>query len=200
MQRNSKKKFRQLNNRKRRQPTEDLEAHKDYQQALEDFCLTDLLDQLSNFSDADFKAFQMNLMPEELSWLGAILIQQLTNSLNGKHISGCLNAIRHGEEDVLPTPINLEVQPSPVVLPSRFPNGETPRYTDGTRLKWILPNSRTTDWGRTIGRFYAYASHRCCWSWKYVILLDSKSPSAAWVMADTAWEEDLEQIVDEVVL
>jgi hypothetical protein len=52
-----------------------------------------------------------------------------------------------------------------------------------------------------IGRFYLPAPHRGLqWSWKYLILLDKDSPSAAWVAADTAWENDLEPTEQEEAL
>jgi hypothetical protein len=55
-----------------------------YQQALDDFSITELLETLSNFKDADFNAHSHHLEPEELDSLAAILIGQLTASLNGK--------------------------------------------------------------------------------------------------------------------
>jgi hypothetical protein len=93
-----------------------------YQEALDDFGITDLLEKLSHFKDANFEAQWLHLEPEELDSLAAILIQQLTNSLNGKLISGYLNTIRHGNSDVFSSPISLEF-PSSVSLPSDFPDG-----------------------------------------------------------------------------
>ncbi|YAF94054.1 MAG: hypothetical protein AB3A66_15670 [Nodularia sp. CChRGM 3473] len=49
-----------------------------------------------------------------------------------------------------------------------------------------------TDWGTAIGRFYSFAPHLCCWTWCYLIWLSKDSPSAAWISADIAWEQDLE--------
>lgn len=84
-------------------------------------------------------------------------------------------------------------------LPSDFPNVETPRFLYGDRLRWIS-NGEITDWGIAIGRFYSFAPHRCCWRWCYLIWLDADSPSAAWVQADIAWEDDLEPTVAEETL
>jgi len=78
-----------------------------YQQALSDFGIAELLEKLSHFKDADFDAQWLHPEPEELDSLAAILIQQLTNSLNGKLISGYLNAHRHGNPDVFSSPISL---------------------------------------------------------------------------------------------
>jgi hypothetical protein len=46
--------------------------------------------------------------------------------------------------------------------------------------------------GVAIGHYYAYAQHQCQWAVRYLVKLDLDSPSIAWTVADTAWEEDLE--------
>ena len=71
-----------------------------YQQALEDFGITKLLEKLSHFQADDFDAQPLHPEPEELESVAALLIQQLTNSLNSKLISSYLNAHRHGNSDV----------------------------------------------------------------------------------------------------
>ncbi len=162
-----------------------------YQEALDDFGITDLLEKLSHFKDANFEAQWLHLEPEELDSLAAILIQQLTTSLNGKLISSYLNTIRHGNSDVFSSPISLEF-PLSVSLPSNFPDGAlSPRFLYGDKVR-LLPVGSESEWGVVIGRFYSYAPHRCCWMWRYILWLDSASSSAAWVVAATAWEEDLQ--------
>jgi hypothetical protein len=158
-----------------------------YQQALDDFAITELLETLSHFQDTDFDAQQLHLEPEELDSIAALLIHQLTLSLNGKLLSGYLNAHRHGSTDVFTHPITLEF-PQSASLPSDFPNSApAPQFEFGTI---VAVNS--SEWGIVIGRFYNYAAHRCCWMWRYILWLDSASSSAAWVVAATAWEEDLQ--------
>jgi hypothetical protein len=83
-------------------------------------------------------------------------------------------------------------------LPTDFPHVEPPRFVEGDRLRWIGPGD-LADWGVAIGRFYSFASHCRCWRWCYLIWLDVDSPSAAWVRADIAWEEDLEPLEVEAV-
>ncbi len=84
-------------------------------------------------------------------------------------------------------------------LPANFPDVEMPRFLYGDRLRWFS-NGEPTDWGIAIGRFYSFAPHRYCWQWCYLIWLDADSPSAAWVQADIAWEDDLEPLETEKTL
>ncbi len=164
---------------------------KGYQQALEDFGITELRSHLSNYLDADFDAALMNLEEQELESLAAILIQRFSKTLKGKLIGSYLNAIRHGDSQVLCDPINLEIPPPSMDLPANFPKGVTPRYQEGDHVRW-RPLADNTDCGVVIGRFYTYVLHQSDWAICYLIWLDQDSPSAAWTVADTAWEEDLE--------
>lgn len=164
-----------------------------YQQALSDFGVTELMEKLSNFSDADFDASSMNLAQQELESLAAILIRGLAASLNGKAIAGYLNAIRHGSADISPNLFHPTCRKLSVLLPEIFPFVNPPRFFYGDKLRWI-PDGDKTDWGIAIGRFYSFAPHLCNWTWCYLIWLDCLSPSYAWTVADTAWEDDLERM------
>jgi hypothetical protein len=166
-----------------------------YQQALEDFAIPNLLTHLKTYSDADFDAAWMNLTQPELESLTAILIRELTANLKGKAIAGYLNAIRHSSTDIPPSLVHLAFPPPSIDLPANFPDVQTPRYLYGDKLRWI-PEGDKTDWGIAIGRFYSFAPHHCCWTWCYLIWLDKLSPSAAWTVADIAWENDLEPMED----
>jgi hypothetical protein len=162
-----------------------------YQQALDDFGLTELLSHLSNYVNADFNAALMNLKEPELESLGAILIQRLIKTLTGKLIASYLNAIRYGDADVLSDPIPLTMPLASQDLPADFPKGITPGYAAGDRVRWRSLNNHT-DWGVVMGRFYPYAPHLGSWSVAYLIRLDQDSPSAPWTVTDMAWEDDLE--------
>ena len=94
-------------------------------------------------------------------------------------------------EDLLSFAVNRETSQRSVELPSNFPDVQTPRYLEGEKLRWITQDENA-DWGVVLGRFYNYAPHRRRWTWCYLIWLDKNSPSASWILADTAWEEDLE--------
>ena len=170
-----------------------------YQQALEDFAIAPLITRLQNFSDAndtDGDTAWMNLTQSELESLAAVLIRQLTTNLNGKAITGYLNAIRHGSTDIPPSLVHLVFPPPSIDLPANFPDVQTPRYLYGDKLRWILDSDKT-DWGIVIGRFYSFAPHLCAWTWCYLIWLDKLSPSSPWTVADIAWENDLEPLEDD---
>ncbi|BAY37661.1 hypothetical protein NIES2111_20000 [Nostoc sp. NIES-2111] len=182
------------------------EEHRAYQQALDDFGITELLAKLKNYSDADFDSAWMQLQPQEVETLAAILISGLIESIDGKLIAAYLHLIRHNHQDIVPGLIkastalgfNLKYPDASIELPANFPDvAKTPRFLYGDRLRW-LSNESDTDWGIVIGRFYSFASHRCGWSWCYLIWLSKESQSAAWTSADIAWEEDLEPMGEEV--
>ncbi len=101
-------------------------------------------------------------------------------------------------EDLLSFLVNRETSRRSIELPSNFPDVDKPCFYDGQKLRWI-PQGEKSDWGVAIGRFYNYAPHRRCWMWCYLIWLDKNSPSASWILADTAWEEDLEPLNKEEI-
>jgi len=174
-----------------------IDTQRAFQQALDDFGITELMNCLKNFSDANFDASWTNLSEQEVESLATILIQGLTANIKGRLIANYLDIMRRGSKRELTGSINLEFPPPSVDLPANFPNEtEPPRFLYGDKLRWI-PMNGGADWGTVIGRFYGFASHYCSWKWCYLIWLDKESPSSTWVIADTAWEEDLEPMVEE---
>lgn len=164
-----------------------------YQQALADFAITDLLGRLKTYTDASFDAARVALKTQEAETLAALLIQTLTTHLNGKLLAAYLTVLRcQTAEATLPI-ANLQLSLPKADLPATFPQVEIPRFRDGDRLRW-QSHGEMSDWGIAIGRFYSFAPHRCRWRWCYLIWLDSDSPSAAWIKADLAWEDDLEPL------
>jgi hypothetical protein len=163
---------------------------------LDDFGITELLTQLGNYSNADFDTAQTNPTQRELESLAAILIRQSTGNLNGKAIANYINAMRQGSANIPPALVHLAVPPPSLDLPANFPNVETPRYLYGDKLRWICDDDNT-EWGVAIGRFYSFAPHYCAWTWCYLIWLDKNSPSATRIVADIAWENDLEAVDEE---
>ncbi|MBD2517933.1 hypothetical protein H6G93_23725 [Nostoc sp. FACHB-973] len=166
-----------------------------YQQALDDFGIAQLLAKLGDYCQQ-----------QEQESLAALLISQLTQSINAELIANYLSAMGYASLEAialnhqhpLPGLINQKFTPESVNLPDDFPNtAKTPRFLYGDKLRWL---GFDTDWGIVIGRFYSFAPHLCCWSWCYLIWLSKDSPSAAWTSADIAWEEDLEPLEGEPVL
>ncbi|WAL61222.1 hypothetical protein [Thermocoleostomius sinensis] len=169
-----------------------------YQQALCDFGIAELIEALSNFCDPDFDVGRMHLEEQELEHLATLLIQQLCVSLNGKMMAGYLNVVRNADAWTITDLPRLELKPLQhlLVLPKSFPHQTSaPRFLDGDSVCWLsLPNCSQTDRGIVIGRFFAFASHHGQWEWKYLIWLKDTSSG---VLADTAWEEDLESLEEE---
>ena len=163
-----------------------------YQQALSDFAIKDLKAKVSEYFNTNGFNKERYVEEQDQESLIAILIEQLTNNLNSQLIDNYFKALESGYDEVLLS----EIQPPTKELPINFKDSATPCYKDGESLRWI-PSKGGVDWGMAIGRFLAYTPHLCRWSWKYIILLDSDSKSAAWVVADTAWQEDLEPLPPE---
>ncbi|BAY94953.1 MULTISPECIES: hypothetical protein [unclassified Tolypothrix] len=163
------------------------DQYRGYQQALDDFGIAEVLAKLSNYCQQ-----------QEQESLAALLISQLTQSIDAELIANYLSAMALNRQDLLPRLINQKFSPSSVDLPEDFPNtAKTPRFLYGDKLRWI---GSDTDWGTAIGRFYSFAPHLCCWTWCYLICLSKDSPSTAWASADIAWEEDLEPLEAEPML
>lgn len=157
-----------------------------YQQALDDFGIISLLQKLILLAPNEFKV-------EERESLAAMLIERLTTSLNRSLIDQCLNPMYPCHEGVISDLITTELNalPSSINLAENFSYYlSLARFVVGEKVQW-KPIVEPTDWGIVLGRFYAYAQHRCRWGWKYVIWLAQDSPSSAWTIVDTAWEEDL---------
>ena len=164
-----------------------------YQQALIDYAITDLLQSINTYSDAHFKAAWVALTTSETETLAAILIQSLIANLNGNLLTTYLDVIRHHPLNTFTPLTKPHLPPPPTDRPTPFPDVEIPRFLYGDRLCWTTHNG-PTDWGTVIGRFYSFAPHCCRWHWCYLIWLAPESPSAAWVRADIAWEDDLEPL------
>jgi hypothetical protein len=162
-----------------------------YQQAMSDFAVTDLLQHLRTYSDANFDAKVANLSESEVETLAAVLIQALVESLTGKLLTEQLSALRHYSLYTLASLSQITLAVPNGNLPNSFPTDAPPRFFYGDHLCWKDDDARA-DWGTVIGRFYGFASHCGRWCWCYLIWLDSASPSASWVRADVAWEDDLD--------
>jgi hypothetical protein len=88
---------------------------------------------------------------------------------------------------------------SVVVIPPDFAAAQVPKYSIGSRCR-LVPQP-CSEWGTIIGQIYApvfkdldKARQKKIdqWSWIYLVLLDTDSPSRGWIIADWVDEEDLE--------
>jgi hypothetical protein len=151
-----------------------------------DFNVPALIDHLCNFSDAYFDAAFTHLSVEEAEALAALLIHQLMRSLSGKLLAAYLHALRSGETLDVP-PVKICVRHPMRVLPVDFPEeAPLPVFLYGDGVRWTTD---TTTTGTVIGRYFAYAHHRGTWTWKYLVWLRE---STGQMLADCAWEDDLE--------
>ena len=97
------------------------------------------------------------------------------------------------------TQLILSQPPEGISLPSAFPHEVQPSYfLIGDRVRWkFLDDTPDTDWGCVVGKYYAFASHKFDWRWRYIIWLDDDSPSKEWLVLELAWEDDLEPLENE---
>ena len=97
------------------------------------------------------------------------------------------------------TPLILSQPPEGISLPSAFPLEVQPSsFLIGDRVRWkFLDDTPDTDWGCVVGKYYAFASHKFDWRWRYIIWLDDDSPSKEWLVLELAWEDDLEPLENE---
>lgn len=162
------------------------------QQFEDDFGINKLLSHLRSHVDTD----SINIEEQELKTLAKMMIEGLTESLDSKQITNYLHTLRQGNSEPYQDDLNLEIPAPTTKAKDNFPINTKPLYQGGDRVRWQSPYS-DYDWGVVIGSFYAYARHNCQWGIYYLVWLDVQSPSADWVVADTAWEEDLELIVSQ---
>lgn len=66
-----------------------------YQQALDDFSITQLLSRISNYRDRDFDAARMSLQQQELEDIATLLIEQLSANIKGAVLANYLLVIRN---------------------------------------------------------------------------------------------------------
>lgn len=164
-----------------------------YRQALNDFCINDLLDCLKSYSDPNFDAAWVGLRNEDVHALAALLIQSLNSNINGKLLADHLELMQSHGFDMSNCLVSLQLPPPATVLPASFPNVESPLFMYGDRLRRIS-DQQIADWGIVIGRFYGFAPRCCRWKWCYLIWFDPDSPISAGARADIAWEDDLEPL------
>ncbi|TAG15656.1 MAG: hypothetical protein EAZ39_19990 [Oscillatoriales cyanobacterium] len=78
------------------------EFSRGYQQALDDFGISQLRSKIRSYSDSDFDALRMQLKQKELNRLAAHLIEELVANLKGSLIASYLNTLRKAGDSSKP--------------------------------------------------------------------------------------------------
>ena len=165
-----------------------LAYQKGYSQAMEDYALTNLLETL--------KQTYSILTESESSLIAALLIKQLLQAINFELVSNYLHSIRTAHSvDAFTASITLEYSQS-LQLPNLL-EIPAPYYAIGDRVR-LTPIDGATEWGTLIGYYLCYAAHRCQWVYRYILFLDERSTSAAWVKATFVWEDEVESLLGKV--
>lgn len=152
-----------------------------YRQALSDFYINSLITRLQSLAKES--------SPETIEKLAILLIQDLNHNVNESLVNLYLAVVNSPQTDMLPFPIDNEYL-SMQIPPLNF---SPPCFQIGNFLRYIPDDdTRPWDFGRVIGYYYCYATHQCVWMWRYVLWLEAGSPSADWLKATVAWEDDLE--------
>ncbi|BAY10857.1 hypothetical protein [Calothrix sp. NIES-2098] len=158
-----------------------------YSQALKDYAIANFLEALQQTNSI--------LLPSESSLIAALLIEKLPQAIDPELVSHYLHVVREGYAiDAFTTPITLEY-PQSVELP-QLSDIPAPCYSVGTKVR-LTPIDGAAEWGTLIGYYLCYAPHRCRWMYRYILYLESNSPSAAWMKSTFAWEEEIESRLEE---
>ncbi|WP_217650440.1 hypothetical protein [Spirulina major] len=163
-----------------------------YEQALNDYGITPLLDQIQNLWDYP-------LAEATLNRLAKVILTHCAQNLSEAQVRAYLWALQDGQAAPLMTSRALPIPPD---SPAMFLSAQPPRFEMGAVVQWVPftdeeDDIALADFGIVMGRFYGYASHSGQWLWCYLIYLDPDAPSARWCSVDTAWENDLERLEED---
>jgi hypothetical protein len=118
------------------------EFSRDYQQALDDFGITQLLSCIRSYSDADFDAQRVLLQEKELKSLAGHLIEQLTVNLTGSLIASYLDILRKAGAKII-----VEHSPNSQLK-------KTPDFLRSDRTKpWVIVRVLPDAQNHTVARF-----------------------------------------------
>jgi hypothetical protein len=125
--------------------SDESEFSRGYQQALEEFGITQLLSCIRSYSDADFDAQRVLLQEKEIKSLAGHLIEQLVANLTGCLIASYLDIIRKaGAKIIAEYSPNRQVtaQPEDHLQLTKNPDFLRPDYAKPWAIVRILPDSR----------------------------------------------------------
>lgn len=132
--------------------SDESEFSRGYQQALDDFGITQLLSCIRNYSDADFDTQRVQLQEKEVKSLAGHLIEQLAANLTGSLIASYIDILRKAGAKII-----AEHSPNPPVtaLPednlqlTKTPDFLRPDYAKPWVIVRVLPDARN----HTVARF-----------------------------------------------
>jgi hypothetical protein len=122
--------------------SDESEFSRDYQQALDDFGITQLLSCIRNYSDADFDAQRLLLQEKEVKSLAGHLIEQLAANLTGSLIASYLDILRKASAQII-----AEHSPNPQLTKTR--DFLRPNYAKPWVIVRVLPDAQN----HTVARF-----------------------------------------------
>lgn len=118
------------------------EFSRGYQQALDDFGITQLLSCIRSYSDTDFDAQRVLLQEKEVKSLAGHLIEQLAANLTGSLIASYLDILRKASAQII-----AEHSPNPQL--TKTPDFLRPDYAKPWVIVRVLPDARN----HTVARF-----------------------------------------------
>ncbi|MEG4864451.1 MULTISPECIES: hypothetical protein [unclassified Microcoleus] len=121
------------------------EFSRGYQQALDDFGITQLLSCIRSYSDADFDAQRVLLQEKEVKSLAGHLIEQLAANLTGSLIASYLDILRKaGAQIIAAHSPNRQVtaQPEDNLQLTKTPDLLKPDYAKPWVIVRVLPDAR----------------------------------------------------------
>ena len=121
------------------------EFSRGYQQALDDFGITQLLSCIRSYSDADFDAQRVLLQEKEVKSLAGHLIEQLAANLTGSLIASYLDILRKASAKIIaehsPNP-PVTAQPEDNLQLTKTPDLLKPDYAKPWVIVRVLPDAR----------------------------------------------------------
>jgi hypothetical protein len=125
------------------------EYNRGYQQALDDFGITQLLSGIRSYSDEDFEADRARMTQPELESLAVFLILRVGANLNGSAIVRYLNTLRKANSPTI-------VDRPAIELNSNVRSKTLEKSKEGDRASWaivrILPNAQHYTIARFVNR------------------------------------------------
>lgn len=132
--------------------SDESEFSRGYQQALDEFGISQLLSCIRSYSDADFDAQRVQLQEKELKSLAGHLIEQLAANLTGSLIACYLDILRKAGAKIIAEPSpnpQVNALPAEHLQLTKIPYFLRPDYAKPWAIVRVLPDARN----HTVARF-----------------------------------------------